>query len=409
MQVVKLILLACLGWISLGALTQADAAQLADPREDFNELVTLIHERLSLMPDVARWKHVHSLGVRDPVRERRVLDDVERQAREFGLDGALIRDFFRIQIDAASAKEEAELARLQSNQRIGDLKDLTRELRPRLDAIGKQILVRLYLIASDQSRAGSPERMQLASELQRAGLAAEQSQQTEHVLLSLRVLHAPSMDAIKRIGILRIATPSDYAPFSAIEEGELVGSDIEAVAKFAASLGLAPRFERRSWSALMSDYQHNAFDVAVGGISVTPERSSLAKFTQPYYRGGKTPIVRCGSEQAFDTLEEIDSPQVTVIVNPGGTNQQFANSHFHRAHVIVFPDNTTIFQEIVAGRADVMVTDDAEVDLQVARNPSLCRATPKTFTESSKAWMLSDDPDLLSAANAWFAAHPPRH
>lgn len=406
MQVVKLVLLACFGSISLGAFTQAGAAQLADPREDLNALVTLIQERLSLMPDVARWKHVHSLGVRDPARERRVLDDVERQALEFGLDGALIRHFFRIQIDAASAKEEAELARLQPNQPIADLKDLTRELRPRLDWIGKQILVRLYLIASDQSRADSPATMRLASELQRAGLSAEQGRQAEHVVLTLRVLHAPSMDTIKRIGILRIATPADYAPFSVIEHGGLVGSDIEAIEKFAASMGLAPRFERTSWSALMSDYEHHAFDVAVGGISVTPERSVLAKFARAYHCGGKTPIVRCGSEQAFDTLEEIDSPQVKVIVNPGGTNEQFANSHFHRAHVIVFPDNTTIFQEIVAGRADVMVTDDAEVDLQVAKNPSLCRATPKTFTDAWKAWMLIDDPDLLSAANAWLTAHP---
>jgi cyclohexadienyl dehydratase len=168
---------------------------------------------------------------------------------------------------------------------------------------------------------------------------------------------------------------------------------------------LKPVFVRTTWSTLMSDYRDNRFDVAAGGISVTAERSSLAKFTRPYHRGGKTPIVRCGTEQAFDTLEKIDSAQVRVIVNPGGTNQKFADQHFHRARVIVFPDNTRIFDEIAGGRADVMVTDDAEVELQISHNPSLCRATKQVFTQSDKAWMLIDIPELAKAADDWLATH----
>jgi cyclohexadienyl dehydratase len=400
----KLALLACFvsSWIATAC---ADAVQFADPREDARDLFSAVQRRLALMPDVARWKYSHVLAIRDPARESVVLDDMQKQAGELGLDGALVREFFRVQIDAASELQEQEIARLNAGRALGDVKDLTRELRPQLDALGKQMLVSLYVVAADLPVQAKNSQFNLAKGFAESGLSPQASQELERLVLQMRFVRSPSLEVIKQVGVLRIATTADYAPFSALDGDALVGSDIDSAEKFARSLGAKPHFVRTSWPTLMSDYRNNEFDLAVGGISVTPERSAIAEFTIPYHHGGKTAIVRCGEQEALDTLEEIDSPSVRIIVNPGGTNEQFVKDHFHRARVTVFADNTKIFKEIADGHADVMVTDDAEVDLQVSRNPSLCRATSKTFTQSDKAWMLIHDAGLLKAANAWLATH----
>jgi cyclohexadienyl dehydratase len=54
-----------------------------------------------------------------------------------------------------------------------------------------------------------------------------------------------------------------------------------------------------------------------------------------------------------------------------------------------------VFLEIVAGRADVMVTDGLEADHQAALHPELCAApVAEPFTRLEKAYMFARDAAL---------------
>jgi cyclohexadienyl dehydratase len=93
------------------------------------------------------------------------------------------------------------------------------------------------------------------------------------------------------------------------------------------------------------------------------------------------------------------------VVNPGGTNERFAKANLPHARLAEHPDNRTIFDEIAAGHADVMVTDGAEVDYQARRHAGvLCpAAVADSFDHFDKAYWMTRDPALKAAVDAWLA------
>jgi cyclohexadienyl dehydratase len=162
----------------------------------------------------------------------------------------------------------------------------------------------------------------------------------------------------------------------------------------AKALSVKLEIVQTSWSALTSDLLAGKFDVGAGGVSITPERQKVAFFSTAILEDGKTPITRCENTAKFSTLADIDKPGVRVITPPGGTNEGFDRTHLHVASIIVFPDNTRIFDEVIAGRADLMITDAIETKLQHRIHPELCGVHPDhPFTFVQKAYLLPRDSD----------------
>ncbi|WP_159087572.1 transporter substrate-binding domain-containing protein, partial [Pseudomonas paraeruginosa] len=158
------------------------------------------------------------------------------------------------------------------------------------------------------------------------------------VLLASASLQAQEsrLDRILDSGVLRVGSTGDYKPFSyRTEQGGYVGFDVDMAQRLAESLGARLVLVPTSWPSLMRDLADDRFDIAMSGISINLERQRQAYFSMPYLRDGKTPITLCANQARFQTLEQIDRPGVTAIVNPGGTNEKFARAHLKQARILV--------------------------------------------------------------------------
>ena len=197
------------------------------------------------------------------------------------------------------------------------------------------------------------------------------------------------LDDIVKSGKLRVCTPGDYKPFSLQRpDGGFEGLDIDLVQSAAKALGVEVVMVKTAWPSLMKDFLEKC-DVAVGGISVSTDRQKTAFFTSAYMVNGKAPITKCENVAKFQTIADIDKPNVTVIENPGGSNERFARANFKQAKIVIFPDNVTIFDEILKGNADVMISESVETIVQQKLRPGLCAVNPdKPLQYGEMAWLL---------------------
>lgn len=214
----------------------------------------------------------------------------------------------------------------------------------------------------------------------------------------------PTIHRIQESGTLMVGTTGDYRPLSYLEDnGEYWGFGIEMAEKIAERLKVGVAYVPTSWPTLTADVisDPQKFDLAIGGITITDARKQVMLMSDGYLSNGKTILCRVGDVDKFKTLEDLDKPEVRVMVNPGGLNEKFANDYLMHATIIVHPKNEEIPDLVAAGEADVMITEITEAPWYVQNDARL--AAPlldKPFTVGEiGVLMRKGQEDLLELVN----------
>ena len=149
--------------------------------------------------------------------------------------------------------------------------------------------------------------------------------------------------------MLRVGTTGDYKPFTFRNpDGSYTGADMVMAQRLAQKLGVKLEIVPTTWATLLPDFVAGKYDMVMGGVSVLPARAAKGDYSTTVNTDGKRPIARCADKERFTSLAAIDKPDVRVIVNPGASNEVFAKQNFPHAQITVYPDNVTIFDQIVA-------------------------------------------------------------
>ena len=355
-----------------------------------------ISARLGLMKAVAADKWLGDRPIEDLQREA----DVLRKSAYAGLRVGITLDsnnrFYQAQISAAKSIQHYWFNHWREHSGPDKGDSLVEVIRPKLISLGESIATLL------KNPVAEAQRQLFLAKTTIEGLDRQHQEAIFDRLLALQY-YPDRLTQIRDSGMLRVGTTGDYAPFSESRvAGQYNGIDIDLIHDLANTLEVEVVLVATSWPSLLSDLSNNAFDIAISGISITLQRQQHGFLSKPYHTGGKTPIIRCSDQARIKSLSDIDQKGVRIIVNPGGTNERYVDAHIKLAEKVLFADNRTIFEEIVQGRADVMITDAIEVTLQTNRQQELCPAMPgKTLTYQEKAILLQQDPILLNYVNLW--------
>ena len=218
----------------------------------------------------------------------------------------------------------------------------------------------------------------------------------------------PTVQRITERGKLLVGTTGDYRPLSYREaDGSYWGFGIEMAEKIAERIGVGIEFVQTSWPTLTADVmaEPQVFDLAIGGITITDTRKETMLMSDGYLANGKTIICRSSEAGRYKSLEDLDKPEVRVMVNPGGLNEKFANNNLTHATIIVYQKNEEIPNQVAEGNADVMITEITEAPWYVHNDPRLAAPlinTPFTHGEIGVLMRKGQD-DLLTLVNSVIA------
>ena len=121
-----------------------------------------------------------------------------------------------------------------------------------------------------------------------------------------------------------------------------------------------------------------------------------------YLKNGKTILCRKEDAQKYQTLDDLNRPEVRVMINPGGLNEKFARENLPQATLIVYEKNEEIPSQVSEGKADVMITEITEAPYYIKTDPRLAAPllnAPFTHGEIG-VLMQKNKPELLAKVNA---------
>jgi cyclohexadienyl dehydratase len=193
-----------------------------------------------------------------------------------------------------------------------------------------------------------------------------------------------------------VGTSGDYPPFSTTEGADFAGLDVDVARRYARDTGRPLELVPFRWPDLMTDLGAGRFDVAMGGVTMRPERAVRGTFTRPVVETGAVLLVPPSASGG-----PIGDLTLRVAVNRGGHLERVARAQLPRAHLVPTDQNQALAALVLAGQADAVLTDDVEADLLVRQLPGFVRRGP--LTRDRKAY-LARDPGLAADLDTWLRA-----
>ena len=99
-------------------------------------------------------------------------------------------------------------------------------------------------------------------------------------------------------GKLSMATEGGYPPMNYYRDNQIVGLEVDLIARFCESAGYGLKIVPMNFDAMLPAVQTGKADIGLSGISITEERKEGVLFSDPYYTGGTVMAVLNNSASA---------------------------------------------------------------------------------------------------------------
>lgn len=166
-----------------------------------------------------------------------------------------------------------------------------------------------------------------------------------------------------------VGTNPEFPPFEYVDDnGEIAGIDVEIVNAIFAIVDPEAeiKYEAMDFDAVIPALVSGKVDIGASGFSITEERKQSIDFSDPYFDAVQAIIVSADSSIA--TEEDLKGKKIGVQL---GTTGDLYVTDYIEADINRFNKGIDAVQDVLAGRLDAVVIDDAPAAVFASQSDKL--------------------------------------
>ena len=202
-------------------------------------------------------------------------------------------------------------------------------------------------------------------------------------------------------GVLTVGTSPDFAPyeFYYIDESgnpQLAGFDIALAQRIADNLGLELKVVPMDFDGILMELQNGNIDLGISGFSPSPERAETFDFSDLYYEGGQSFVIRVADKDKYTDYAAFDG--LPVGAQTGSIQMDLAKENTPNANIIGLPKVTDLINELLSGKLEGAFIETAVAEAYIKNYPDLMIAWEVPYDTKGSAIALKKGNDGLRTA-----------
>ncbi|WP_028777000.1 transporter substrate-binding domain-containing protein [Shimazuella kribbensis] len=164
-----------------------------------------------------------------------------------------------------------------------------------------------------------------------------------------------TLDKVKKNKVLVVGTDPTFPPFEfKNDKKEYDGFDIDMIRAIAKEMGVEKvQFVDTEFKGLIPGLQAKKFDAIMSGIYKTDERAKVIGFSDTYYPGGLSIMVK-EDNNTVKSIDDLKGKEVSVQI--GTKSVKFLKENHPDVKVKEVEKNSDMFLELESNRVEAVVT-----------------------------------------------------
>ncbi|EOA3408010.1 transporter substrate-binding domain-containing protein [Enterococcus hirae] len=188
-----------------------------------------------------------------------------------------------------------------------------------------------------------------------------------------QVQEKDQLAAIKKSGVLKVATSADYAPFEfhTMVDGKdkIVGSDIDLAKAIAKELGVKAEVSDMNFNTVLASLKEGKADLAISAISATDERKQQFDFTDNYYNPPQVVIINKKNKEIYRNANDLKDKNVGA--QKGSIQEELVKTQLKGAKLVTIDKVPNMIVEVNQGSLAATVVEKTIAESYIDQNPDL--------------------------------------